>query len=266
MIDSFSLMTLNCFGGYLPYTSRRLSALAKELEQRSAQVVCLQEIQLHRYQRLLVKACASYAHTFHEPYLHCPKGGLLTLSRIPMSKDFQPYEERGLWYTPMFMDKLLYKGMLIHKSTWRDIPIIIINTHILANYIGDWERRGMYAKIEEKQLQQLAETVRRQPTDSILIVVGDFNIPRGSRLYHDFLANSGLVDPLAGDARPTLRLPPGIPSQFSLPIDYAFVRIPKTYSVKVDCDLCFSEKYQIGRWRQDYLSDHYGIELRLRAD
>ena len=157
MTDSFSLMTLNCFGGYLPYTSRRLSALAKELEQRSAQVVCLQEIQLHRYQRLLVKACASYAHTFHEPYLHCPKGGLLTLSRIPMSKDFQPYEERGLWYTPMFMDKLLYKGMLIHKSTWRDIPIIIINTHILANYIGDWERRGMYAKIEEKQLLQLAE-------------------------------------------------------------------------------------------------------------
>ena len=81
--DSFSLLTLNCFGGYLPYTSRRLLALAQELERRSNHVVCLQEIQLNRYQQLLVNGCASYPYPFFEPYLHGPKGGLLTLSRIP---------------------------------------------------------------------------------------------------------------------------------------------------------------------------------------
>ena len=266
MTESFSLVTLNCFGGYLPNTSRRLRALAQELEQRADQVVCLQEIQLYRYQKLLVKACASYSYSFHEPYFQCPKGGLLTLSRIPLTKSFEPYVDRGLWYTPMLMDKLLYKGMLIHRLTWAGIPMVIINTHVLANYVGDWERRGIYARVEEKQLQQLARTVRRQPEDSIVIVVGDFNIPRGSRLYADLLANSGLTDPLAGDIRPTLRIPPGIPSRFSLPIDYAFVRIPKAYSIKIDCDLCLSKKYQISRWHQDYLSDHVGIEIQLRKD
>ena len=265
MTDSFSLLTLNCFGGYLPYTSRRLLALAQELEQRPNQVVCLQEIQLHRYQRLLVKACASYSYSLYEPYFHCPKGGLLTLSRLPFTgKSFEPYTERGLWYTPMLMDKLLYKGMLIKKLAWADVPMIIINTHIMANYVGDWERHGLYARVEEKQLEQLAKTVRRQPADSIIIVVGDFNIPRGSKLYHDFLANSGLTDPLAGDERPTHRTPPGVPSRYSLPIDYAFVRIPSTCSLTIDCELCFSNKYQISRWRQDYLSDHNGIEIRMR--
>jgi len=263
--DSFSLLTLNCFGGYLPYTSRRLLALAQELERRSNHVVCLQEIQLNRYQQLLVNGCASYPYPFFEPYLHCTKGGLLTLSRLLMSKSFEPYTERGLWYTPMLMDKILYKGMLIHKLTWDGMAVVIINTHILANYVGDWERRGMYSRIEEKQLQQLAKTVRCQSSDSIIIVIGDFNIPRGGKLYYDFLSNSGLTDTLAGDTRPTLRAPLGIPSRFSLPIDYAFVRVPETYSIKIDCDLCLSNKYQISRWHQGYLSDHVGIELRIRT-
>lgn len=251
----------------MPFTSRRLLTLAHELEQRANQVVCLQEIQLHRYQKLLVRACTSYSYPSYEPYFHCPKGGLLTLSRIPIvTKSFEPYLERGLWYTPMLMDKLLYKGMLIKKLNWTNIPMIIINTHIMANYVGDWDRHGLYARVEEKQLQQLAKTVRHQPADSIIIVVGDFNIPRGSKLYHDFLANSGLTDPLAGDTRPTLRTLPGVPSRYSLPIDYAFVRMPSTYSLKIDCEFCFSKKYQISRWHRDYLSDHNGIEIRIRKN
>ena len=264
MAETFSLLTLNCFGGYLPYTSRRLLTLAQELELRSENMVCLQEIQLHKYREILFKACASYPYAFHEPYFHCPKGGLLTLSRLPVtSKHFESYTERGLWYTPMLMDKLLHKGMLITKLLWANIPLIVINTHILANYIGDWKWHGLYARIEEKQLRQLAETVRSQPADSIILVVGDLNIPRGSRLYHDFLANSGLTDPLAGDSRSTLRLPLQMPSRYSLPLDHALIRVPERYSFKIDCDLCFTGKYRINNRYEDYLSDHTGIEIRL---
>lgn len=264
MTDSFSLLTLNCFGLWLPGTKSRLLAIAQELERYPYQVVCLQEIQLHKYQRLLVKTCASYSYQLYERYFHCPKGGLLTLSRIPItSHTFEPYAERGLWYTPMLLDKLFYKGMLIQKLNWGKIPVVIINTHLLANFAGDWERHGMYAQVEQKQLQQLAKTVRAQPADSLIIVVGDFNIPRGSKLYHDFLANSALTDPLAGDTRPTLRIPSGIPSRYSLPIDYVLVRMPNTHSFKIDCDLCFTSKHWISSRYQDYLSDHNGIEIRI---
>jgi endonuclease/exonuclease/phosphatase family metal-dependent hydrolase len=262
--DSFSLLTLNCFGAFMPGTRRRLRALAQEVENGAHQVVCLQEIQLHAYQRLFVQACPSYPYAMHEPYLHCPKGGLLTLSRLPiLGKSFEPYEDRGLWYTPMLMDNLLYKGMLITHVTWNGLPIVIVNTHILANYMGDWERRGIYAQVEERQLQQLAQAVRSQPKDALVLVAGDFNVPRGSCLYHEFLSASGLSDPLAGDSRPTLRMPSGIPARYSLPIDYVLVRTPEMRSLKFDCDLCFSEKYPIDRWRQDYLSDHTGIRIRI---
>src|SRR4030095_1224997 len=211
MTDSFSLLTLNCFRGYLPNTGRRLLALAHELERRADEVVCLQEIQLNHYLRLLLKACSSYPYQAYEPYFQCPKGGLLTLARTPIkNKQFIPYSERGLWYTPMILDKMLHKGMLVTRLEWKTTPLIVINTHLLANYVGDWERRGLYARVEEKQLRRLAETIRGQPAEALIIVAGDFNIPRGSRLYEDFLALSELEDPLVGDARPTHRPPLGI--------------------------------------------------------
>ena len=165
----------------------------------------------------------------------------------------------------MLMDKLLYKGMLITNVTWEEIPVIIINTHLLANYVGDWDRHGIYARIEEKQLQQLAIAVRNQSADSLILVVGDFNIPRGSQLYHDFLADSGLTDPLAGDTRPTLRLPSELPSRYSLPIDYVLVRPPNAGSFKIERDHRFSGIYWINNRRQDYLSHHNAIEIRITA-
>jgi len=267
MTNVFSLLTLNCFGLWLPNTRRRLMALARELDQSHYQIVCLQEIQLHKYQSLLVEGCPDYPYALSEPYVHCPKGGLLTFSRLPIANaSFEPYAERGLWYTPMLLDRLFFKGMLITRLPWNGIPVVVINTHLLANFAGDWERRGMYARVEEKQLRQLAETVRSQPADSIVIVAGDFNVPRGSDLYHDFLAQSGLTDLLAGDTRPTLRLPIHAQSRFSLAIDYILVRMPKAQPSKIDCDLCFGDKYRLGNRRPGYLSDHYGIELRIIVD
>lgn len=264
MTGSFSLLTLNCFGGYLPNTSRRLLALARELEHCPNQVVCLQEIQLNRYLRLLLRACGSYPYQVHEPYFQCPKGGLLTLARMPIkSRQFIPYTERGLWYTPMFMDKILHKGMLVTTLEWEQLTVIVINTHLLANYIGDWERHGMYARVEEKQLRQVTETVRAQSTEVLILVAGDFNIPRGSKLYNDFLALSGLEDLLAGDTRPTHRPPWGIPARFALPLDYVFVRRPNKPPLKIDCDLCFSGRQWLDGWRRAYFSDHNGIDIRI---
>jgi endonuclease/exonuclease/phosphatase (EEP) superfamily protein YafD len=249
----------------MPNTKQRLLALARELERSSYQVVCLQEIQLHQYQELLVKECPSYSHAIYERYFHCPKGGLLTMSRVPItSNSFEPYRERGLWYTPMLLDRLFYKGLLITKLQWENIPLIIINTHILANFVGDWDRYGMYARVEEKQLMQLANTVRNLPMDSLILVVGDFNIPRGSQLYYDFLVASGLTDCLAGDTRTTLRTPLRLPSRYSLAIDYVLFRMPTGRALKIKYDLCFTGKCPINK-SEGYLSDHQGIEIQITA-
>ena len=267
MSSPFSLLTFNCFGLGLPGTQQRLLALARELEKSPYQVVCLQEIQLHRYQELLVGSCSSYPYAYFERYVHGPKGGLLTLSRVPFTdKSFIPYAERGLWYTPMLLDRLFYKGMSITKLTWENIPMIIINTHILANFAGDWKRNGMYARVEVKQLRELAETVRTQPEDALIVVVGDFNVPRRSVLYDEFMQFSGLTDPLADDTRPTLRTPVEVPAPHSLAIDYALFRLPKDRKLQIVSELCFSSRYQISMNRRGYLSDHDGVQLKISQE
>ena len=259
---SFSLLSLNCFGTPVPTTRRRLLALASQLERSNLQVICLQEVQSFVYQKLLTQACASYPYQAYEPYLHCPKGGLVTLSRVPLATQrFELYTEQGRWYLPTVMDKILQKGMLMTSLYWAGIPVVIINTHLLANYNGDWERHGVFARMEAKQLEQLAKTITAQPSDALVVVAGDFNIPRGSRLYTDFLDRTGLMDPLAEDRRPTHRPPPGVPAQYSLPIDFVFVRVPQSLSLQITCDLCFSSKLDLDGKYQDYLSDHNGVEI-----
>ena len=264
MSGSLSLLSLNCFGTPVPTTRRRLQALAQHLEQSSLQIVCLQEVQLITYQNLLFQACASYPFQAYEPHLHCPKGGLVTLSRAPLAtQHFETFAEQGRWYLPTAMDRFLRKGMLISSLQWGDLPVVVINTHILANYSGDWERKGVFTRMQEKQLCQLADTVAAQPSNALVAVVGDFNLPRGSRLCHDFLLQTGLMDVLAGDPRPTHRPPPGVPAHYSLPIDFVFIRVPASLSLQITGDLRFSSKLNLTHKYQDYLSDHNAIEVGI---
>jgi endonuclease/exonuclease/phosphatase (EEP) superfamily protein YafD len=151
--------------------------------------------------------------------------------------------------------------MLISSLRWGDVPVVVINTHILANYSGDWERHGVFTRMQEKQLIQLADTVAAQPSDALVAVVGDFNLPRGSRLYQDFLSQTGLVDVLAGDRRPTHRPPRGVPAHYSLPIDFVFIRVPASLSLQITGDLRFSSKLDLTQRHYDYLSDHNAIEV-----
>ena len=261
----FSLVTLNCFGAAAPNTRRRLIALASELNQQSTHIVCLQEVQAHTHRRLLIRTCSTYPSNAFAPFIHAPKGGLLTFSRLPIEQShFTLYRERGRWYTPAIADWVLHKGVLATQVTLDGVPISVLNTHLNANYSGDWRRQNRYARYEWQQLQQLAEVIAEQPPENLLIVAGDFNIPRGSWLYRDFLSLTGLIDPMARDKRPTFRPPRGIPARYAVPIDFTLVRPARLRNFHMAARLCFEEKVTVpGARRQVYVSDHLGIELTL---
>ncbi|MBX3063163.1 MAG: endonuclease/exonuclease/phosphatase family protein [Anaerolineae bacterium] len=248
----------------MPSTYRRLRALGDTLCRLDADVICLQEVQAHPYRRLLVRLCAEqYPHHAFAPFLHAPKGGLLTLSRHPISESrFVLYRERGLWYTPALADWILHKGVLFTHLQYGAFPVTILNTHLTANYSGDWSPRNRFALHEWEQLQQLADLVSTQSADTLVLVMGDFNIPRGSWLSDQFLERSGLIDPLAGDQRPTFRLMPGMPSRYLAAIDFNLYRAPSGLELSVQSDLCFEQKYTLSDGRTAYLSDHIGVELR----
>lgn len=261
----FSLLTLNCFGAPNIRTGARLRTLAHRLNQADYTAVCLQEVQTHNYRRLLTSACCSvYPAQAHQQFVHAPKGGLLTLARVPFEdSQFFLFEKRGLWYTPALADWVLHKGVLATTFHSDGVPVVLMNTHLTANYTGNWSRDNVFARQEYHELMQIAELVNQQAADRLVILCGDFNIPRGSWLYEAFLAASGMVDPLAGDPRPTFRPHVGMGQKFRVAIDYILYRAPAGLDVQAEADLRFEDQVDIGG-RKAYLSDHMAVETRFR--
>jgi endonuclease/exonuclease/phosphatase family metal-dependent hydrolase len=262
-MPAFSLLTFNCYGVPAPGSAARLALLAQTLNDENVSAVCLQEVQSNRYRRLLERTAARYPHHAYEPFIHAPKGGLLTLTQLPIiDSEFVLYTERGLWYTPALTDWILHKGILLTRMNCGDLPVALINTHLTANYTGEWGRRNPFARHEYNQLQQLAALVKALPAETLVLVCGDFNVPRGSWLYDAFIEASGLRDPLKGDMQPTLRPPRAMPARYAAPIDYALVRAPALPNLKIASRLRFGEKVASAGGQQ-YLSDHCAVELML---
>lgn len=260
----FSLLTFNTFAILNWDTPFRVAALGIELARINPDVVCLQEIHQHIFRRALISATPYHIDAIHAPRATRPAGGLLTLSRIRnLRHQFIPFTEQGPWYTLEIMDRLLNKGLLITHYRIGGLDLIVINTHILANYAANYDRTGGAAQRQAAQLHQLAQTVVNFPTTALIVTVGDFNLPRGSWLYQEFLAESGMEDTLAEDIRPTYRPLPGVPARYALPIDFVFVRRPTTIAVDYASELCLSEPVTLMRGYRNYLSDHIGIRAQF---
>jgi endonuclease/exonuclease/phosphatase (EEP) superfamily protein YafD len=257
---SLSLLTFNTFAILNWDTHFRVAALATELGKLGADIVCLQEIHQHYYRRMLTLATPYHVDAIHAPKRGRPRGGLLTLSRLPVVKHhYVPFVEQGRWYHLEIMDRLLDKGILVTHYEVAGVPIIVVNTHIIANYAADYARTGPPALRQQLQLRQLAQAIRNLPENELVILVGDFNLPRGSWLYEEFLAESGMVDTLHGDARPTYRPLPGVPAHYALPIDFVFVRLPLNLPVQYGSDLCLDKPVRLVGNYTNFLSDHLGI-------
>jgi endonuclease/exonuclease/phosphatase family metal-dependent hydrolase len=260
----FSLLTLNSFG--LPFflARRRLPRLVRELHQQSAAVICLQEVQQNAYLALFRQGLRRHGHHAFQPSRFAPMGGLLTASRLPLEgSGFSQFRHHGRWLSPSFGDRFLRKGLLAARLLIEGQALVVLNTHLNANYSGDWSPGNSFARILRTQVRQLAAVVRAQPPDAVVVVCGDFNFPRRSFLYEELMARSGLHDPLAHDPRPTYRPFPLVPAKWAIPIDFVLVRIPPTLAASVRADIMPMEDSAAATPRQRFLSDHCALTLEL---
>jgi endonuclease/exonuclease/phosphatase (EEP) superfamily protein YafD len=259
-MPSFSLLTFNTFAILSWDTIFRINALSLELARLRPDIICLQEIHQHGFRHMLTRANAYHIDAVHAPQAGRPRGGLLTLSRLRnQGHEFIPFVEQGPWYTLELMDRLLNKGLLLTRYRLEGLDLILLNTHILANYGANYARSGGAAQRQAAQLRQLHETVAGLPADALVVVVGDFNLPRGSWLYHEFLDAGGLEDTLADDLRPTYRPLPGVPARYALPIDFVFVRRPTHLPVHFSSTLTLDQPVLLFGNYRNFLSDHIGI-------
>ncbi len=264
--SSLNLVTLNCFGvPFVRDTRARLTTIGRELDSTPVDVVCLQEVQLSTYVPLLDRSFTGYPFMAFEPFLYAPKGGLLTLSRRPIERtEFTLYPERGWWSTPSVADRLLHKGILATELTYAGQHIIVLNTHLTANYDGDWSPSNRYARLEQTQLRRLAALVNELDSRSIVVIAGDFNIPRHSWLYDEFVAQTDVIDPLAGDTQPTYYPVFALPERYQQPIDHIFVRPPAGYDLTATADVVFDKQIPLTSGSLGHVSDHTGIRVQLQ--
>jgi endonuclease/exonuclease/phosphatase family metal-dependent hydrolase len=259
-----TLLTFNTFGILNWDTPFRLKRLIVELNRMTPDIVCLQEIHQHTFRRMIATGAPDYAHAIFEPMLYRPKGGLLTLLKGERAHtQFRLYHEQGPWASLNLMDRMLRKGMLVTHLEYAGLPVVVINTHLIANYGANYEPDAVAARLQRAQLHQLAALVRAQADDALVVTMGDFNIPRRSWLYDEFVERSGMEDTLADDTRPTYRPLPGVPARYALPIDFVFVRRPAGRTLSFTSTFTLDQRLPlVGRYI-NFLSDHLGIHTEF---
>jgi endonuclease/exonuclease/phosphatase family metal-dependent hydrolase len=266
-MGEFSVLSLNTFGVPLYVGWKRLSRLSLELNRLSVMTICLQEIQQNAYMPMIQRGLASYPYHISERHLYAPKGGLGIFSRLPILQyHFEVYQDMGTWHSISFPDWATYKGILSVNLDVDGLQIIVLNTHMNANYYGVWQRANPLARIELSQVQQLNRAIRSFPEEALVIVCGDFNFPRDSFLYEELVAPNNLLDPLVNDQRPSYRPFPMVPAKWRTSLDYMLLRKPAQKDFKVNADLMVIEDTTRKSPIQRFLTDHNALTLQIRWD
>jgi endonuclease/exonuclease/phosphatase family metal-dependent hydrolase len=266
-MQQLTIVTMNCLGLAIPVPGlrRRMQALGKALAATNADIVCLQEVGRWRHLIHLRMDETTWPYAVAIDYPYAPKGGLVTLSRHTIAEPvFTTYRERGRpigLHTP---ERFQGKGVLQTPLRAGAQPVVALNTHLAANYNARWTHANSYAKVERAQLRELAAVVRAIPEETLVIVAGDFNVPRGSWLYREFVSSTGVHDPLAGSDEPTYRPLPGLPARAAQALDHILIRAPRDLLIEARSELCFAEPALLAHGTFGYLSDHLGVRTTLR--
>lgn len=260
------ILTFNCLGMPVPLPGlrRRLAALGRSIAATYADLACLQEVGRWRYVPVLRHDEGAWPDAVAIEHPYAPKGGLLTLSKLPVAHiAYHPFQERGRVASLHATERHQAKGVLATTLVHHGQTVALYNTHLAANYSAQWSYSNPYAKVERSQLREIAELVRAVARDTLLIVAGDFNVPRGSWLLNEFRSAAELIDPLADSTEPTYRPLPGMPARAARALDHILVRPPEGRALQLSAELCFADPVPLAHGIQGFLSDHLGVQLTI---
>jgi endonuclease/exonuclease/phosphatase family metal-dependent hydrolase len=260
-VPRLTVASLNTLG-LPPFGTRlraRYSAIARTFEASDVDVVNMQEVLTHHHLRLMARSMPSYRFISFRRSLAGPAGGLVTFSRMPVIstgyRSFGMPSRAATAGLPRFSRLTsAFKGSLVTRLA----DVSIINTHLLANRDGDWSESNRFYRIHRDQLALLARHISAAPAPAI--ISGDFNVARDSTLYDDFVRATGLLDAFGDDCPPTFHSAYLAPGQATRCIDFLLVTPPITIE---SAALTFTTTTPLPGG-SDYLSDHLGLEVRVR--
>ena len=254
-VRTLRVLTLNCL--FRGDVRARLRAIGGILAGSDVDVVCLQEVIWRPHVRLLSGLLTGHRHAAFQPFGPAPMGGLVTFSRTPLEgRSYQVYRERGRWGTHGTPDRLIRKGFLTCWLRLGEAPVAVVNTHLLANYDGDWSPANRYARQERSELEQLGQAIRAIPAEVAVIVAGDFNVPAASPMFQEFAAACGL-----SPAFDWGQVPPE--GRFFRDIDNVLLRPPAEGRARLASRLRFVDPVELAGGRTGFASDHVAVEADL---
>ncbi|GIH20671.1 endonuclease/exonuclease/phosphatase family protein [Rugosimonospora africana] len=236
----------------------RLRVLGAILERERYDLVCLQEVMYRRNARLLRRvAGAAYPYRAFTGAVAL-RGGLMLLSRWPIRRCvFTRFAMTG----PARPELLMRKGAQVAVVALPGADCAVVNTHLSANRDGDWSPANRYTRVQRGELDRLGALLSAIDPRLPLIVMGDFNLPRSSRVLAEFAAAQSLADTMNGSREPTYRPTPQFPSPPAF--DHVLLRSAPAGDLKPRARLVFQDAVTLPDGRSAYLSDHYGIETEL---
>jgi hypothetical protein len=188
-------------------------------------------------------------------------------SRLPLlGPRFEVYQERGVFLSIGYSDYALYKGILSAAFKVGEQPIIVLTTHLNANYGGNWNPTNPLALLEGLQVKQLVRAIHACPEDALVVVCGDLNFPRDSFLYEQLVTQNNLFDPLANDPRPSYRPFPLVPAKWKVSLDYMLLRQPLNKHFSIRGDVVEIHDSAKKNPIQRFLTDHNALTVHISWD
>lgn len=188
-------------GSHLP---ARYAAISAALDGGDADVVCVQEVLTWWHLGLLTRGMPTFPHVSYRPLPPGPAGGLVTFSRLPLSRTAYHgfgVPPRAPAISEWIRFRAALKGVLV--ASVGQPGLCVVNTHPLANRDGDWSPSSRFYPLHRAQLGALAGVLHAVTGPAV--VCGDFNVDRDSSLFAGFVAGAGLSDAFDGACPPTFR-------------------------------------------------------------
>jgi endonuclease/exonuclease/phosphatase family metal-dependent hydrolase len=250
------VLTFNICG--LPSTlaplARRAAVFGRLIEESDIDVVNLQEVWTARQLATIRLHLPSFQHVaWRRGLVGQPRGGLVTLSRTPVSA-VAYCSLRGA-ASPTGGSRFRLRTALNSRLQGMLTVIVngvsVTNTHLTANHDGDWSSGNRHFLFQRRQLELLHTWLRGQSAE-VAVVTGDFNIASDGPLYNS-IVDDEWHDPFVDTDPATYHLeflPAGARAHR---IDYVLVR-----GEVVDSGTMFAERVD-GLW----MSDHVGLTATI---
>lgn len=188
--------TLNTWflpGPLARHKRERMSAIGAALPELDADLIAFQEVWTRASRAGLIAGAerSGYTHVWHNPKT-AAGSGLLVVSRLPLHDiHFEPFVARGFAERIRHMDYYSGKGFARITVETREGPLILLDTHLHANY-ATRGKHDEYVGIRAAQIIQFCAAIA-EITDPV-IAVGDFNFEEDDDAYRVLSGLTGLTD------------------------------------------------------------------------